>query len=225
MYNKVALKENLSLIDYFNLFEDWNVDRGADGEENGFDLLNYVDFHYFATRYGVKKALECQKVRRFWIGGNNFTTPLKFPTTIEDAKKLIENCVEEERVILYPDIYGKYYTYFDRYHPNNKAKHEMEYPVVLQWFTAFLFPILTKFVWIDDTSEYNTSEYDIMDNISNMAYDFHNLYKKTEWATTFMDYLAHYAYNHIEEYFETCYSENTLNKIKKDIKVCGYWYE
>ena len=220
MYKKVALKENLIIDDYFNLFEDWNVDRGADGEENGFDLLNYVDFHYFATRYGVKKALDCQKEQRFWIGGNNFPTAIKFPLTIVNAKKLIENCVEEERVILYPDIYRKYYTYFDRYHPNYDAKSELEYPVVLQWFTAFLFPILTRFVWTDDTSEN-----EIMDNIANMAYDFHKLYKQTQWETTFMDYLAHYAYNHIEEYFETCYSENTFNKIKKDIKVCEYWNE
>lgn len=219
MYKKVALKENLSLKDYFNLFEDWNVDRGADGEENGFDLQDYVDFHYFAIRYGVKKALECQKEKRFWIGGNNFPNPITFPMRIEEAKRFVEICVEEERVIEHPYIYGKYYTYVDRYLPNNNANHEMEYPVVLQWFTAFLFPILTKFVLTDDTSEY-----DIMDNISNMAYDFHNLYKKTEWETTFMDYLAHYAYNHIETYFETCYSKNTFTKIKEYIKNSPYWW-
>ena len=220
MYKKVALKENLTLKDYFNLFEDWNVDRGADGEENGFDLQDYVDFHLFANRYGSKMAVKCQKTQRYWIGGNNFPTPIKFPATIENAKKLVDNCVDEERVILYPCTYGKYYTYFDRYHPNNNSVHKMEYPVVLQYFTAFLFPILTRFIWTDDTSEYN-----IMDNISNMAYDFHKLYSKTIWETTFMDYLAHYAYNHIEAYFETCYSENTLNKIKEEIKGCRYWYK
>ena len=217
---KVALKENLTQHDYFNLFNDWNVDRGADGEENGFDLQDYVEFHYFAIRYGVTKALECQKEMRFWVGGNNFPKPLKFPTTIEDAKKLIEGCVEEERVIANPHIYGKYYTYIGRYIPNNNAKHELEYPVVLQWFTAFLFPILTNHHW-----NVWTSESEIMDNISNMAYDFHKLYNKTTWETTFMDYLAHYAYKFIDTYFECCYEKKDFEAIKIDIKNNPYWYE
>lgn len=220
MYKKVALKENLTIKDYFNLFEDWNVDRGADGEENGFDLQDYVDFHLFANRYGVKKTLECQKIKRFWIGGNNFSNPISFPARIEDVKKFVENCVEDERVIAYPDIYGKYYTYVDRYLPNKNARHEMGYPVVLQWFTAFLFPILTKHHW-----NMWTTENEIMDNISNMAYTFHKLYSKTTWETTFMDYLVHYAYEHIDTYFECCFEKKDFEAIKVDIKNSPYWYE
>ena len=220
MYKKIALKENLSLKDYFNLFDVWNVYRGADGEENGFDLQDYEDFHYFAIRYGVMKALECQKEQRYWIGGNNFTMPNKFPMTIEKAKKLIECCVDDEMVIALPHIYGKYYTYVDRYIPNKNANHEMGYPVVLQWFTAFLFPILTNHPW-----DVWTTENEIMDNISNMAYDFHKLYKKTEWETTFMDYLVHYAYKYIDTYFECCYEKKDIEVIKEDIRNSPYWYE
>ena len=40
-------KDRLCVDEYARLFQDWNVDRGADGEENVFILTDYVDFHYF----------------------------------------------------------------------------------------------------------------------------------------------------------------------------------
>ena len=64
-----------------------------------------------------------------------------------------------------------------------------------------------------------------MDAIANMAYDFHNEYKKTEWKTIFMDYLLHYAYFNANKYFEDIFSNSDIVKIKEDIKSDDFWYE
>ena len=223
------LYNNLTLADYAQLMEKWEVHRGADGAENVFDLIDYSDFHLFANVYGLEVALSLQKINRFWFGGINYPNPIQFPNTIKDAKSLVINSIDEEYILSRRDIYEIYFD-FDKYNldmvkswrytPNQNAKKALEYPVVLQWFTAILYPIVSNYT-------INCIYYsnDVMDAIANMAYDFHNEYKKTEWETTFNDYLLHFAYNNAEKYFNDIFFNSDIAKIKEDIKSDDFWYE
>lgn len=231
------LYNNLTIADYAELVEKWEVHRGAEGAEDVFDLRDYRDFYLFANLYGIEQALDCQKKNRFWFGGTNYTEDsigcvnkfaIEFPNNVEDARKLVINSIDEEYVLNRRDIYEMYFDFDDyfvtehglKYLPNNNAKKELEYPVVLQWFTAILYPIVNNYPISD-----NYYSNDVMDAIANMAYDFHNEYKKTEWNTIFMDYLLHYAYNNADKYFEDIFYNSDIVKIKEDIKSDDFWYE
>lgn len=231
------LYNNLTIADYAELVEKWEVHRGAEGAEDVFDLRDYRDFYLFANLYGIEQALDCQKKNRFWFGGTNYTEDsigcvnkfaIEFPNNVEDARKLVINSIDEEYVLNRRDIYEMYFDFDDyfvtehglKYLPNNNAKKELEYPVVLQWFTAILYPIVNNYPISD-----NYYSNDVMDAIANMAYDFHNEYKKTEWNTIFMDYLLHYAYNNADKYFEDIFFNSDIVKIKEDIKNDDFWYE
>jgi len=231
------LKKNLTIADYAELMEKWEVHRGAEGAEDVFDLIDYKDFYLFANLYGIEQALACQKKNRFWFGGTNYiddrigsihNTAIEFPTNISVARKLVINSIDEEYVLNRTDIYKKYFDYDNyfvteyglKYLPNNNAKKELEYPVVLQWFTAILYPIVSNYTISD-----NYYSNDVMDAIANMAYDFHKGYKKTEWKTIFMDYLLHFAYFNANKYFDDIFSNSDIVKIKEDIKSDDFWYE
>ena len=231
------LYKNLVIWDYAELIEKWEVHRGAEGAEDVFDLLNYKDFYLFANLYGIEMAEKCQKKNRFWFGGTNYiddrigsihNTAIEFPTDISDARKLVINCIDDEYILERRDIYERYFDYNNyfatkyksKYEPNQNAKKELEYPVVLQWFTAILYPIVSNYTISD-----NYYSNDVMDAIANMAYDFHKEYKKTEWKTIFMDYLLHFAYFNANKYFEDIFSNSDIEKIKEDIKSDDFWYE
>ena len=231
------LHNNLTIADYAELMEKWEVHRCAEGAEDVFDLLNYRDFYLFANLYGIEQALACQKIKRFWFGGTNYLedsigtihkTAIEFPTDISDARKLVINCIDEEHILNGRDFYEMYFDFDDyfatkyvsKYEHNNSAKKELEYPVVLQWFTAILYPIVNNYPISD-----NYYSNDVMDAIANMAYDFHNEYKKTEWKTIFMDYLLHFAYFNANKYFEDIFSNSDIVKIKEDIESDDFWYE
>lgn len=231
------LYKSLTIADYAQLMEKWEVHRGADGAENVFDLINYVDFHLFASLYGIEEALDCQKKNRFWFGGTNYTkdsvgcihkSAIEFPNNFKDARKLVINSIDEEYILNRRDIYEMYFDfdnyfatkYKSKYEPNYKARKELEYPVVLQWFTAILYPIVNNYPISD-----NYYSNDVMDAISNMAYDFYKRYKKTEWHTIFIDYLLHFAYFDTDKYFEDIFSNSDIVKIKEDIKSNNFWYE
>ena len=216
------LKKNLSLKDYADLVETWEVHRCADGEENVFDLMDYADFHLFATRYSLKYALECQKEVRFWFGGNNYckdsVTPYKtavpFPKFTDDAYKLAKALIGDEYIMERTDLYEKYYDFekyneeveFANYQPNNEYEKykikALQYPVVLQYFTIFFHD--NDFVKIDYMKD-NYCFNDILDAIANMAYTFTELYKYTSWNTTFADYALHYIIRHFDETFNELY--------------------
>lgn len=213
------LKKNLSLKDYADLVETWEVHRCADGEENVFDLMDYADFHLFATRYSLKYALECQKEARFWFGGNNYckdsVTPYKtavpFPKFTDDAYKLAKAMIGDEYIMERTDLYEKYYDFkkyneevvMEFYAPNNEHKsHSLEYPLVLQHFTILFYDnIMVKTDYLKDEYCYD----DILDAVANLAYTFTELYKNTEWKTTFKDYALHYIIRHFDGYFDELY--------------------
>lgn len=234
------LYKHLAIVDYAELMEKWEVHRGAEGAEDVFDLLDYKDFHLFANLYGVEQAVKCQTKNRFWFGGTNYIensigtthkTAIEFPTDIEDARKLVINSIDEKYILSRRDIYCMYFDFhefdFDYnkymyYAPNQNAKKELKYPVVLQWFTAILYPIVTNSNYPIADNYYSN---DVMDAIANMAYDFYSEYEKTEWKTTFNDYLLHYAYNNAEKYFEDIFFNSDIVKIKEDIKRDEFWNE
>lgn len=235
------LYKHLTIADYAELMEKWEVQRCAEGAEDVFDLSNYRDFYLFANLYGVEQALACQKKNRFWFGGTNYLedsigtihkTAIEFPTDLNDARNLVIKCIDEEYVLNRRDIYVMYFDFdeydFDYnkyisenyYAPNQNAKNSLRYPIVLQWFTAILYPIVNNY-----TINYNHFSNDVMDAIANMAYDFHNEYENTMWKTTFNDYLLHYAYFNAEKYFEDIFDKEDIERIKEDIKNDGFWFE
>ena len=123
------LKKNLTLADYAELIEAWEVHRGADGEENVFDLMDYRDFYLFASLYDADYALVCQKKNRFWFAGNNYTRnsigspyteAITFPITLEEAKKMAIAMIDDEYILDRQDIYEKFFD-FDAYHKDKVA--------------------------------------------------------------------------------------------------------
>lgn len=229
------LYKSLTITDYAELIEKWEVHRGAEGSEDVFDLVNYRDFYLFANLYGIEMAEKCQKKNRFWFGGTNYlddrigsihNTAIEFPTDISDARKLVINSIDEEYILNRRDIYEMYFDFDEyiknkyKYAPNQNAKHSLIYPLVLQWFTAILYPIVNNY-----PIAVNYYSNDVMDAISNMAYDFYLEYAKTEWKTTFNDYLLHFAYLNAQKYFEDVFSNSDIVKIKEDIKSDDFWYE
>lgn len=191
------LKPAISFNGLFNLFEDWNVDRGADGAENGFNLSDYADFHLFANLYGLETALKCQKETLYWIGGTNYIKPVEFPKFYSKAKEMLDKVIDIDTIIKRPDIYGKYFVmdeiykamFKDRYKPNNEAKKDLEYPVVLQHFTIVIWRMFTDNIFCFDE---DMTEDEVMDMAANLAWDFTELYKRTAWETTFRDYMLHF---------------------------------
>ena len=123
------LKKELSLADYAELIETWEVHRGADGEENVYDLMDYKEFHWFANLYGsVNYALKCQSQNRFWFAGNNYTrnsigspyhNAVAFPTNEKDARQMAINMIDDEYILEREDIYEKFFD-FEAYH-NDKV--------------------------------------------------------------------------------------------------------
>ena len=227
------LKPAMSLNGLLNLFEDWNVDRGADGAENGFDLQDYADFHLFANLYGLETALKCQSKALYWIGGLNFTNPVRFPNTHE-AKEMLDKVIDIDTIIKRPDIYGKYFImddvyksmYKDRYKPNNEAKKDLEYPVVLQHFTIVIWKLYTDNTICFDV---DMTEDEVMDMAANLAWDFTALYKRTAWETTFRDYMLHFIVLNLQlhstTYFEKVYNNDSVwdKLIHSVIKQGGYF--
>lgn len=229
------LKKNLSLKDYADLIETWEVHRGADGEENVYDLMDYADFFYFASFYTLSYALECQKEARFWFGGTNYSkdsigslykTAVPFPMFTDGAYKLAKVMIGEEYVMERTDLYEKYYDFEayefeEKYKPNNEhTSHALEYPLVLQYFTLLI--SRNSLVTTNNIREeygYN----DILNRIANMAYDFTELYKNTEWETTFLDYALHYIVRNFKAYFENLYEDET--QMEEAISVFVYYPE
>lgn len=200
-------KDRLCIVEeYARLFQDWNVDRGADGEENVFILTDYVDFHYFATRYGVKKTLECCQINDCWFGGNNFPEPKEFPKLLVECYKLVDALIESETILNRDNIYGRYFDIekmrrdamadkMSIYLKGNcAATKELEYNIVLQWFTIVVFKAYENNI---DAFKLDTCEDDIMDMIANLAYEFWCIHKLTRWETTFMDYVLHFLVNEL----------------------------
>lgn len=185
-----------------NLMEDWNVDRGADGEENVFILTDYVDFHYFATRYGVDKTLKCCQINDCWFGGNNFPEPKEFPKTLVECYKLIDNCIDADTILNREDIYERYFNMEELRNAmsiylkgNKEANKELEYNVVLQWFSIVFYKAYENNL---NAFREDVEEHQIIDMIANLAYEFWSIHKYTAWETTFMDYLLHFLVNELE---------------------------
>ena len=84
------LKSNLTINEYAKLFNTYNIERGADGYENVYDLNDFESFGYFVQLYNTPIAMKCKNKNRFWIGGLNFDEPKEFPTTIEALSKKID---------------------------------------------------------------------------------------------------------------------------------------
>lgn len=210
------LKPAISLDSLLHLFEDWNVDRGADGNENGFNLKDYADFHLFANLYGLETALKCQSEALYWIGGLNFTNPVRFPNTHE-AKEMIDKVIDIDTIIKRPDIYGKYFImddvykemYKDRYKPNYEQKKDLEYPVVLQHFTIVIWRMFADNIIM--CFDVDMTEDEVMDMAANLAWDFTELYKRTSWETTFRDYMLHFIVLNLQLH-STKYFEKVFNK-------------
>ena len=236
------LKKNLSVEDYAKLIELWEVHRGADGEENVYDLMDYTDFHHFATHYGLQYALSCQEVNRFWFGGNNYDVnsctmykePVQFPADSVKAYILAKSMIGDEYVVERTDLYEKYYDFekynkevlWKYYEPNYEhTSHTLEYPLVLQHFSILFYE--NNFVNI----KYLKEEYcydDILNVVANMAYTFTELYGNTEWKTTFKDYALHFIIRHFEdsEYFGEMYeSREDMLSAKYKFKEYPEYYD
>lgn len=228
------LKPAISLNGLLNLFEDWNVDRGADGQENGFNLQDYADFHLFANLYGLETALKCQSEGFYWIGGLNFIKPVMFPQYYSKAKEMLEKLIDIDTILNRPDIYGKYFVmdeiykamFKDRYKPNNDTKKDLEYPVVLQHFTIVIWKLYTDNTICFDV---DMTEDEVMDMAANLAWDFTELYKRTAWETTFRDYMLHFIVLNLQlhstKYFEKVYNNDSVwdKLIHSVIKQGGYF--
>ncbi len=195
------LKSNLTINDYAKLFNTYNIERGADGYENVYDLNDFESFGYFVQLYNTHIAMKCKNKNRFWIGGLNFDEPKEFPTTIEGAKKLIDGSIEEDRFIdtigLYADFINEqklvHQLFYDYYLPNEDAKIGLSYSVVLQHFTIACY----KFLWETELIADNISFEDFLAVVSNLAYIFTMDYQHTEWKTTFNDYMYHFIAYHL----------------------------
>lgn len=217
------LKKNLTIEDYANLIETWEIHRGADGEENIFDLQSYEDFHLFANLYTLGYALLCQKKNRFWFGGNNYKhnshtmykTPQPFPTNEHSARTLAISMIEDSYILECPDLYAKF---FDcKYAPNNDASHSLEYPLILQYFTLEICNNIDV-ISISDDSSFEI----LLNEISNMAYDFTGKYSNTKFVTTFYDYMFHFIVEHFDEYLDSL--RNVKDKFIDYIKNCPDYY-
>ena len=190
-------KKNLTLKDYADLFNAWNVDRCADGAENSFDLDDFGDYSLFNITYGLETTFKCMKLQRFWIGGTNFKKPKPFPTDVESAKELMSKLIDIETIYNRKDIYGKYFN-IDFYAPNYEHLKELEYPVVLQHFTTYWWELVVRSKAYSPFKE-DVSKNDILDMVANIAYDFYLTYKNTKWATSFDDYALHYIVRLLKE--------------------------
>lgn len=212
------LKKNLTIEDYANLVETWEVHRGADGEENIFDLQSYKDFHLFANRYTLGYALLCQKKNRFWFGGNNYAdnfnnyimynyasnshtihkTPQPFPTDEHSARTLAISMIDDSYIYERPDLYDKFFDFNANYAPNNKSRHPLNYPLILQYFTLEICRN-TEIISISDDSSFE----DLLNEISNMAHEFTGQYSYTMFVTSFYDYMFHFIVEHFDEYLDS----------------------
>lgn len=190
------LKSNLTINDYAKLFNTYNIERGADGYENVYDLNDFESFGYFVQLYNTPIAMKCKNKNRFWIGGLNFDEPKEFPTTIEGAKKLIDCSIEDDRFFdtigLYADFINKPklvgQLFYDYYLPNEDSKIGLSYSVVLQHFTITCY----KFLWETELIADSISFEDFLAVVSNLAYNFTRDYQHTEWKTTFDEYMHHF---------------------------------
>ena len=229
---RTLLKSNLTLKSYSDLFDVWNSDRCADGMENSFDLDDFKDYELFVNAYNLETAFNCKNQGRFWIGGMNFPQPKPFPNNIEDAKDLICKCIDYDRIMNSPKIYKPYFN-INTYAPNNNHMyHPLEYPVVLQFFTTYWWEyiILAKKKYTPFKDD--VTKNDILDMVANLAYDFWQEYKFTEWETTFDDYALHYIVRKLEiksELFDNVL--NYRNEVYDEIinffkhEIGGYYTE
>lgn len=217
----------MSFRQYAYLIDDWNVNRGADGSENVFDLKDYEEFYYFALRYGVSIALECQNKAPYWFGGANFATPKMFPTSYDECKELVDNLISLDEVIENENVFGRYfdmtaifadmqYWIDDKYLDGNElAAKELNYNVALQWFTLVVYKAYENNL---NAFKENIPMDDIMDMIGNLAWDFISIHKKTAWDTTFMDYVLHYLVN------ECRIKSSLLTDYVKDFDCLAKWF-
>ena len=220
LYSEIA--NNIDLM--ANLMEDWNVNRGADGEENVFNLTDYVDFHYFATRYGVEKTLKCCQINDNWFGGNNFKEPKEFPKTLMECHKMIDNVIDVEDILGNEKVFGRYFDIvkikLDNTNiylsGNEDAPKELSYYVVLQWVSVVFYKAYENNLSAFDD---DASVDDIMDMIANLACEFWNIHKKTAWETTFMDYVLHFLINELE------IRSTLLSPYVKDYDVLIKWFK
>ena len=195
------LKSNLTINDYAKLFNTYNIERGADGYENTYDLNDFESFGYFVQLYNTPIAMKCKNKNRFWIGGLNFDEPREFPTTIDGAKKLIDGSIEEDRFLdnigLYADFISKQklvgQLFYENYLPNENTMIGLNYSVVLQHFTIACY----KLLWETELIADNISFEDFLAVVSNLAYVFTRDYEHTEWKTSFEDYMHHFIAYHL----------------------------
>ena len=218
--------------DYVAFFNLYNNVRCADGHENVYDLSKFEDFGNFVEHYGTAKALSCKKYGRFWIGGFNFQSPIRFPNTIEECKSLIDTSVDEDIVFENLDVFQNFLCcdeldaffflngslknmaklrYFRYYMPNNQYQSELNYNVVLQYFTI----ICMKDIWDGQFVKDDVCFDDFLNVVANIAYDFAEKYKKTNWNSYFVDYARKYIGYRLacDENFSDMIAETKLNSL------------
>lgn len=74
-----------ALVDIINC---WENDRGADGEENVFDLERHEDYKMFVDMFGIDMAHRYYEKHRYYFAGNNYPEPKE--TTTNDMYMMIQ---------------------------------------------------------------------------------------------------------------------------------------
>lgn len=211
----------------------WNIDRGADGEENTFDLKEYGDFHLFANQYSLPIALSCQQKNRFWLGGNNFEKPKEISNKGKDVMKMIDAVLDVEDLLKDEDNpYLDLKCFFDMdtmekdynecnkpkdiyLNPNADATKALEYNVSLQYVTIVLDRFFNyvknkeKELGINIFAD-NFNFSDWVDYCANVAWSFHCKYITTRFETSLFDYIYHFVMNILP----ACYLFNWENPNK-----------
>jgi len=102
-------RKDLTVVQCAKLMNTWETHRGADGEENVFDLEDKKDFRFMVRKRGYFTACKMRKKNRFWFDGNNFDEkPVEFPNTEETARDCVENSIESRYVHECPELYVPY---------------------------------------------------------------------------------------------------------------------
>lgn len=101
----MRIKTNMSVAEYAELIETWEVHRCADGAENVYDLEDKDDYRLFIKSHGYWTARKLRKQNRFWFDGFNYAKPVPFPTAQADALELAQNLVDDECIAERPDLY------------------------------------------------------------------------------------------------------------------------
>lgn len=151
-----------------------------------------------------------------------------------NINKMLDELIDIKDVLKHPDVYAKYFNmneiykalYKERYKPNNDAKKDLHYPVVLQHFTIVVWRMFTN-----NTICFNVdmTEDEVMDMAANLAWDFTELYKRTAWETTFRDYMLHFIVLNLQlhstKYFEKIHNHNSIwDKLIQDVINQGGYF-